>query len=180
MNAVAKKKIWPFAGIGVLILIAIFMSGSMSGNSPETAYEKVVKVTENNEWAYIYENIDNRSQYQEILTKGLNNSAKLDLTWAAVSQKAFYIENDKYSKNVNELMRKKYGLKLSEGVKLAILDANDDSYTMKSSHVKGDETYLLSRGGDIRVIDNIKLINVFYVTVYPTHLSTSNYQIYQD
>jgi Tfp pilus assembly protein PilE len=76
-----------------------------------------------------------------------NASANADLRNAATAQEAYFVDHGTYCEDVNTLLGNVYGLYLSDGVTLTIIESSPTSYTMTTYHKHGSKTYTITGPG---------------------------------
>jgi Tfp pilus assembly protein PilE len=76
-----------------------------------------------------------------------NRAARADLRNAATAQEAYFADHGTYCQDLNTLIGAEYGLFLSEGVTLTIMEWSSTAYTMTAYHESGDKTFTLKGPG---------------------------------
>ena len=76
-----------------------------------------------------------------------NATADADLTNAVVAQEAYYVAHQTYATSTEILVGYTYGLYISEGVELTVIEADSDSYVMSAFHKEGTKTWRVERIG---------------------------------
>ena len=76
-----------------------------------------------------------------------NASANGDLRNAATAQEAYFVDHKKYCQDLSTLLGAEYGLYLSEGVTVTIIESSPTSYTMTSYHKHGSRIYRITGPG---------------------------------
>ena len=84
------------------------------------------------------------SDYKE---RGRNATANADLRNAATAQEAYYVDHQTYATSTEILVGTTYGLFISEGVKVTVIEADSDSYVMSAFHKEGTKTWRVERIG---------------------------------
>ncbi len=76
-----------------------------------------------------------------------NMLALADLRNSITAQEAYWIDNQTYAYSIDKIIGSIYGLYLNEGVTVSVVAADENEYTMKALHSKGDKTYIISGPG---------------------------------
>ena len=76
-----------------------------------------------------------------------NATADADLTNAVVAQEAYYVDHQTYATSTEILVGTTYGLFISDGVEVTVIEADSDSYVMSAYHTEGNDTYFVSGPG---------------------------------
>jgi len=76
-----------------------------------------------------------------------NPSAQADLRNAATAQEAYFVDHRRYCDDLSTLLGAEYGLYLSEGVTVTIIESSSTSYTMTAHHERGDKTFIIKGPG---------------------------------
>jgi hypothetical protein len=76
-----------------------------------------------------------------------NAAARADLRNAATAQEAYFVDHRRYCRNLSTLIGAEYGLYLSGGVNLTIIEGSPTAYTMRAYHEKGDKTFTIKGPG---------------------------------
>ena len=76
-----------------------------------------------------------------------NSSADADLKNATTAQEAYYVDHGRYCQDLSTLLGAEYGLYLSEGVTLTIIESSPTSYTMTAYHKHGTRMYTINGPG---------------------------------
>ncbi|UCE35833.1 MAG: prepilin-type N-terminal cleavage/methylation domain-containing protein [Deltaproteobacteria bacterium] len=85
-------------------------------------------------------------QFSAYRKRSYNSSATADLRNAATAQEAYYVDEETYTSNINNLTGS-YGLYTSKSVKFYSVAGDVDSYVMRSYHTSGDKTYRIKGPG---------------------------------
>jgi type IV pilus assembly protein PilA len=85
-------------------------------------------------------------QFSAYRKRSYNSSANADLRNAATAQEAYYVDEETYTSDINNLTGS-YGLYTSKNVKFYSVNGDVDSYTMKAYHTSGDRTYSIKGPG---------------------------------
>jgi prepilin-type N-terminal cleavage/methylation domain-containing protein len=85
-------------------------------------------------------------QFSKYRQRSYNAAAESVIRNAATAQEAYFVDNALYCSNVNVLIGDTYGFYLSDGVALGSV-ADDEAYTLTSTHTFGDKTYTLAGPG---------------------------------
>ena len=85
-------------------------------------------------------------QFSAYRIKSYNSTVMSDMRNAANAQEAYFVDYQRYSSSLSNLLSSDYGLVISSGV---ILDISGDSssYTITAYHPSGDKTYTLNGPG---------------------------------
>ena len=76
-----------------------------------------------------------------------NAAANADLRNAATAQEAYFVDHGTYCEDVNTLLGHVYGLYLSDGVTLTVIESSPTAYTLRATHERGDRIYTLKGPG---------------------------------
>jgi len=89
-------------------------------------------------------------QFNAYRSKSYNSAAQSDIRNAATAQEAYYVENHRYSSELDRLIGTNYGLyNISEGVNVNV-NGDVESYTLTAYHGSGNRTFsILGPGGVI-------------------------------
>ena len=86
-------------------------------------------------------------QFSAYRARSYNSAAQADLRNAATAQEAYFVDHDTYTTSETTLIGTTYGLYTSRNVVFDITGANNNAYTMTSSHPSGTTTYTLEGPG---------------------------------
>ena len=76
-----------------------------------------------------------------------NATASADLRNATTAQEAYYVDHQTYATSTEILVGTTYGLFISEGVEVTVIEADTDSYVMSAFHKEGTKTWRVERIG---------------------------------
>ena len=80
-----------------------------------------------------------------------NILAERGLSSAITAQEAYYVDHKTYASTIDKLVGRRYGLQLSERVKVIVEQGDARRYIMKAFHDKGNKIFLVrGPGGSIR------------------------------
>ena len=85
-------------------------------------------------------------QFSAYRTRSFNASANADLRNAATAQEAYFVDEQGYSDDIDNLTGSNYGAMTGENVDLAAT-ASTTHYTITAFHSRGDKTYTLTGPG---------------------------------
>lgn len=86
-------------------------------------------------------------QFAAYRQRSYNAAANADLRNAATAQEAYYVDNQTYTSNTGLLTGATYGLYLSDDVQFVIGSANRSTYVMRSWHLAGNKSFVISGPG---------------------------------
>lgn len=88
-------------------------------------------------------------QFYAYRQRSYNAAAQADLRNAATAQEGYFIDHQAFTNSLEDLVGT-YGLYVSQGVTVQILEGNENGYNMRSLHEKGDNVYeITGPGGEI-------------------------------
>jgi type IV pilus assembly protein PilA len=85
-------------------------------------------------------------QFSAYRKRSYNSSANADLRNAATAQEAYYVDEETYTSDINNLTGS-YGLYTSKNVKFYSVNGDVDSYVMRAYQTSGDKTYRIKGPG---------------------------------
>ena len=85
-------------------------------------------------------------QFNAYRTRSYNAAAQTDLRNAMTAQEGYYVDNEKYTATLDNLVGE-YGLLMSQDVTLEIIYADDSNYHMRCFHINGSELYQVEGPG---------------------------------
>ena len=83
-------------------------------------------------------------QFNAYRLKGYNTGGKSDVKNASVAEEAYYVDNRKYTNDINILTS--YGFRQTQAVTLSA-SGDDNAYTITAYHGSGDKTYTFTGPG---------------------------------
>ena len=94
-------------------------------------------------------------QFSAYRVRAFNSSAQADLRNSATAQEAYFVDEQTYCGTTGILIGNTYGLFLSDNVTFTIRNDSDTTYSMRTRHASGDQTYIIKGpGGSISQTSN--------------------------
>lgn len=85
-------------------------------------------------------------QFASYRTRSFNTAAVASIRSFSTAQEAYYVDNRSYTTSL-DLLKNQYGAQTSKDVTITIGSASDTAYIIRSSHSKGDLTYVVEGPG---------------------------------